>query len=169
MNAYYFFFYMSSCIALLKYMRTYKKYVELHRTCTFHGVKYHGIGIYRYILHQHISEEHCADVCETHANTHTLTLSQAHKRPERRQPRKYAIWKREIVLGKIKHAERSKRKSILTLADPRCAGVLRVRVCDCVCHYTANCICLSVCVHPYVSVSAFNRPMTRSNNWHIYA
>ena len=154
MNAYYFFFYMSSCIALLKYMRTYKKYVELHRTCTFHGVKYHGIGIYRYILHQHISEEHCADVCETHTHTHTITLSQAHKRPERRQPRKYAIWKREIVLGKIKHTERRSKKKVNshTRRSTVC-GCLRVRVCDCVCHYTAIAsVFLSVYIHMCLSV-----------------
>ena len=125
--------------------------MELHRTCTFHVVKYYRIGIYRYILHQHISEEHCADVCETHTHTHTITLSQAHKRPERRQPRKYAIWKREIVLGKIKRTERrSKRESVLTLADPRRAGVA---VCECaiVCViilllHLSFCLCTSICV-----------------------
>jgi len=131
-------------------MRTYKNMWYYIAHALFMGVKYYRIGIYRYILHQHISEEPCADVCETHTHTHTHSLSQAHKQPERRQPQKYAIWKREIVLGKIKHAERrSKRKSVPTLAGVcacECASVyviillLNVSVCL----YIHECVCLCI-------------------------
>jgi hypothetical protein len=135
-------------------MRTYENMWYSIAHALFMGVKYYRIGIYRYILHQRISEEPCADVCERERGKHTLTLSPAHKRPERRQPRKYAIWKREIVLGKIKHAERrSKRKSVLTLADPRCAGVC---VCECASAYVIILLLnVSVCLYQSMNVSVF--------------
>ena len=47
-------------------------------------------------------------MCERERRAHsiTLTLTQAHERPERREVREYAFWKRrEVVVVKTKHAE----------------------------------------------------------------
>ena len=43
---------------------------------------------------------------DAHTLNHFLTLSQAHERPERREVRENAFWKRrEVVVVKTKHAE----------------------------------------------------------------
>ncbi len=89
----------------------------------------------------------CEMCLKKRTHTHTISLSHTHKRPERRQPRKYVGCKsRELVVVKTKYSERwSKGKSVLTLAG----------VCGCECECARECvlvlfryfICLSVRVH----------------------
>ena len=90
-------------------------------------------------------------------HTHTISLSLTHKRPERRQPRKYVGCKsRELVVVKTKHSERwSKGKSVLTLVGITARGCVRVRVwvCERVCACIVSLLHLSVCACTCINVS----------------
>jgi hypothetical protein len=63
---------------------------------------------------------------KTHTLNHFLTLSQAHERPERREVRENAFWKRrEVVVVKTKHAEsRTEGESGLKLEILSCTRTL---------------------------------------------
>ena len=86
---------------------------------------------------------------ERERDTHSLSLSQSHKRPERRKPGKYAGWKRKLVVVKIKVAGGARERESGHSSASQLEGVCSVCVCQCVCACRLSIIhvCVCLCAH----------------------